>query len=65
MCCRYDVNESNIRYTEVKQSVSRDNTITDSKHVHSTEPEYDVPKPNIQHSHDVKMATNPAYHATS
>ena len=39
--------------------MSTDNTITDSKHVQSTEPEYAVvivnPKPSIKESHDVKM----------
>ena len=68
ICYRYDVNESNIRYSEVKQSVSRDNTNTDSKYVQSTEPEYEAvfdPKPNMKHSYDVKMDTNPAYRATS
>ena len=66
--CRSNVNESNIRYSEVKQSMSRDNTVTDSKHVQSTEPEYEAivhPKPNTKHSYDVKMDANPAYHATS
>ena len=27
ICCRYDVNQSNSRYSDVKQSVSRDHTI--------------------------------------
>ena len=48
--------------------MSRDNTVTDSKQVQSTEPEHEAivdPKPNMKHSHDVKMDANPAYHATS
>ena len=45
-------------------TMSRDNTVTDSKHVQSIEPEYDDPKPNMKHSY-VKMDTNPAHHATS
>ena len=48
--------------------MSRDNTITDSKYVQSTEPEYEAvvdPKPNMKHSYDVKMDANPAYRATS
>ena len=63
ICCRYDVNG----YSEVKQSVSRDNTITDSKHVQSTEPEYeaiDDRKLNMKPLCDVKMDANPAYHAS-
>ena len=48
--------------------MSRD-AITDSKHVQSTEPEYEDianPKPYMKHSYDdVKMDANPAYHATS
>ena len=49
--------------------MSRGNTITDSKHVQSTEPEYEAvetdPKPNMKPADDVKMDANPAYHATS
>ena len=45
--------------------MSRDNIVTDSKHVQSIEPEYDDPKPNMKHSYDVQMNANPAYCATS
>ena len=48
--------------------MSRDNTITDSKYVQSTEPEYEVivdPKQNKKPACDVKMDANPAYQATS
>ena len=59
--------------------MSRDNTIKDSKHVQSIEPEYEAivdPKPNMKPGFDVKMSAdpayagvkmdaNPAYHATS
>ena len=46
--------------------MSRDNTITDSKHVQSNEAEYEAietdPKPNMKPACDVKMDANPAYH---
>ena len=48
--------------------MSRDSTVTDSKYVQSTEPEYEVivnPKPNMKPACDVKMDVNPAYQATS
>ena len=69
ICCRYDVNESNIRYSDVKHSI--DNTITDStnKYVkpYASEPEYEAidSKPNIKPEYDVKMDANPAYQVTS
>ena len=78
VCCRsrYDVNQSDIRYSEVKQSVSRDNTI--KEYVKPPEPEYEAietdrkPTGDVKmdvnpayHSCDVKMDANPAYHATS
>ena len=47
----------------------RDNTITDSKYVQSTEAEYEAietdPKSNIKPACDVNMDANPAYQATS
>ena len=43
-------------------------TVTDFKHVHSSEQDYDYvttdPKPNMKHSHDVEIHANPAYHAS-
>ena len=49
--------------------MSRGNTITDSKHVRSTEVEYEAvetdPKPNMKPTCDVKMDANPAYQATN
>ena len=62
ICCRYDVNQSNIRYSDVKQSVSRDHTIKDAK---SSEPEYEAITTDYKPDCDVKMDANPAYHATS
>jgi len=68
-CCRYDVDQSSMRYSEVKQSVSGSNTITDFKPVKPPEPEYEyiAPDPtlNVKLGHDVKMDANPAYQATS
>ena len=47
----------------------RDHTITDSKHVQSTEVEYEAietdPKPNMKPACDVIMDANPAYQATN
>ena len=61
--CRYDVNQSNITYSDIKQS--RDNTITDStnKHIKPPEPEYEAvdTKRNMKPDSDVKMDINPAY----
>ena len=62
ICCRYDVNQSNIRYSDVKQSVSRDHTIKDAK---SSEPEYEAITTDYKPDCDVKMDANPAYQATS
>ena len=66
VCCRYDVNQSNVRYSDVKQSVY--NTITDStikKLVNPSEPEYEVikrdPEAKMKVDSDVKMDPNPAY----
>ena len=53
--CRYDVNQSNIRCSDVKQSVSRDHTIEDSS-------EYEAVKIDDRVDCDVKMDANPAYH---
>ena len=65
ICCRYDVNQSNIRYSEVKQSVSRDNTIKEYTNVKPSEPEYEAITTDHKPGYDVKMDANPAYHATS
>ena len=40
--CKYDVNQSNIKYSDVKQSVSTDPTITDKKHTKPSELEYEA-----------------------
>ena len=72
ICCRYDVNQSNIRYSDVKKS--RDNIITDPTNK-PPDPEYEAVnlKPhsdvrmdvNPAYGCDVKMDANPAYQATS
>ena len=58
-----------MRYNEVKQSVSGSKTITDSKHIKPSEPEYEIiaadPKTNVRFGYDFKMDANPAYQATS
>ena len=66
ICCRYDVNQSNIRYSDVKQSAY--STITDYKSEKSmkpSEPEYEAietdAKAKIKVEYDVNMDTNPAY----
>ena len=66
ICCRYDIYQSNVRYSDVKKSVSRDYTNNDSTNVKSSEPEYEAIE--IDHKPtdcDVKMEANPAYQATS
>ena len=63
ICCRYDVNQSNIRYSDVKQS--RDNIIANpiNKYIKPPDPEYEAvdTKPNMKSDSDVKMDVNPAY----
>ena len=68
ICCRYDVNQSNIRYSDVKQSTSRDYNIKVSaseKPVKPSEPEYEAiesdTKAKMKVDYDVNMDTNPAY----
>ena len=61
ICCRYNVDQSSIRYSDVKQSVSRDNAIRDSK---SSDAEYAAIATAHKPNRDVKMIANPAYHAT-
>ena len=63
ICCRYDVVQSNIKYSGVKQSMSRDDTKTVPTNVKSFEPDYDVVNADLQLSNsDVKMNPNPAYY---
>ena len=64
-CCRYDVNQSNIRYSDVKQSLSKDYTITDPMKYKQSEPEYEAIETDHKPACDVKMDVNPAYQATS
>ena len=63
ICCRYDVNQSNIRYSDVKQST--DNNITDPTNEYNklSQPDYKAvnTKPNMKPDSDVKMDVNPAY----
>ena len=66
VCCRYDVNQSNIRYSDVKQSVYSTSTdSTTKKHVKPTELEYEAikrdPEAKMKVDSDVKMDSNPAY----
>ena len=68
-CYRYDVDQSNVMYSDVKQSVSGDHTIKEpiNKHTELSEPEYEAidTKPNMKTYNDVKMDANPAYQTTS
>ena len=70
-CCRYDVDQSDVsvRYSDVKQSVSKDQTITEyaNQYIKPSEPEYEAidTKPNMKPNYDIKMDANPAYQATS
>ena len=64
--CRYDVNQSNIKYSEDEKSVLSDYAIKDSINVKSSDPEYEAVE--IDHKPidcDVTMDANPAYQATS
>ena len=65
ICCRYDVNQSNISYSDVKRSVSRDHAITDPTKHKQSEPEYEVVEVDHRRDRDVTMDANPAYQATS
>ena len=51
----------------MKLSVSEENTITDSRNVKTSEPEYEAittdPKPNIEADGDVIVNANPSYHS--
>ena len=61
--CRYNVYQSNIRYSDVKQSESRDHTITNPAQCKPTEePEYEAIE-NYKTACDVKTNANPAYHS--
>ena len=63
---RYAVSQSNVRYSDVKQSGSTDHAITQStnKHIKPSEPEYEAVD-NMKPCSDVKMDANPAYQATT
>ena len=65
ICCRYDVNQSNKRYSDVKQSLSIDYTITDPLKYKPSEPEYEAVETDNKPTCDVKMDANPVYQATS
>ena len=69
ICCRYDVDQSDVRYSDIKQSMTRVHTITEStnKYIKPSEPEYEAidTKPNMKPYYDVKMDANPAYQTTS
>ena len=63
---RYDVNQGNTRYSDVKQSLSRDHTITNpAQRKPSEEPEYEAIETDQKPDCDIKMDSNPAYQATS
>ena len=61
ICCRYDINQSNIRYSDVNRSVSRDYTIKDAKS--SEPPEYEAIKTDYKANTNIKM-DDPAYHVS-
>ena len=65
ICCRYDVNQSNKRYSDVKHSLSIDYTIKDPLKYKPSEPEYEAVETDNKPTCDVKMDANPAYQATS
>ena len=51
----------------MKLSVSKENTITDSRNIKTSEPEYEAittdPKPNTEADGDVIVNANVAYHS--
>ena len=64
--CRYNVNQGNIRYSDVQQSEYATTTdYVDKKHVKPSEPEYEAIEMNSKAKTkvdcDVEMDTNPAY----
>ena len=69
ICCRYDVKQSNIRYSDVKQTVSKNHNTTDfaksENHVEPSELEYKAMEIDAEADRkvhcDVNMDTNPAY----
>ena len=68
ICCRYDVDhdQSNVRYSDVKQSVSKDYTIKESTNIKSSGPEYEAIEFDQKTTDcNVKMDANPAYQATN
>ena len=63
--CSYDANQSNIRYSDVKQSVSKECTIEDTIKCNpseDSEPEYEAVKVDHKPACDIKIDANPAYH---
>ena len=56
---RYDINQSNVRYSDAKQSVSIDHTITNPE---SSDPDYEPIVTDHKPDCDVKMDVNPSYH---
>ena len=65
ICCRYDVKQSNNRYSDIKLSLSKDYTIKDPMKYKSSETEYETIETDHKPAYDVKMDVNPAYQATS
>ena len=59
------MNQSNIRYSDVKLSLSRDCTIKDPMKYNPSEPEYEAIETDHKPDCDVKMDANPAYQAIS
>ena len=59
------MNQSNIRYSGVKLSLSRDYTIKDPMKYNPSEPEYEAIEADHKPDCNVKMDANPAYQAIS
>ena len=59
------MNQSNIRYSDVKLSLSRDCTIKDPMKYNPSEPEYEAIETDHKPDCNVKMDANPAYQAIS
>ena len=57
--CRYDVSKSTTRYSDVKQSLSRDDSIKDPIKYVPSEPEYELVESDYKP--DVTLDANPAY----
>ena len=67
ICCRYNANQSNIRFSDVTQLTDYTITNPTSKYIEPLDPEYEIvdTKLNMKPHSDVKMDANPAYQATS